>query len=105
MRGNVVGFVAFDFVLRLRRAGVVRVALVRKISGVDLADGARHPAGFGIPPYVVAHAKFWFYGHAFLYVSASKSKYSSSSFLPPNPLPTCSWLSTNSTRQTHFTIL
>ena len=39
------------------------------------------------------------------YVLAIKSKYSSSSFLPPYPLPTVLCVSTNSIRSIHFTIL
>src|SRR5574340_386781 len=48
MGGDMVGLVAFDFVLGIVFRGVMHMALVVKVSGVDRDDGARHPARLGI---------------------------------------------------------
>ncbi len=51
-------FVTFNFVLRLIRAGVVRVAFVLKIFCVNFNNGAADVACFGVPCYVVSFFKF-----------------------------------------------
>ena len=54
MSRDMIGLVALDFVLRIVFRGVMHMALVVKVSGVDRHDGARHPARLGIPAYVIA---------------------------------------------------
>ena len=49
-----VGLVAPDFVLRLVMAGVVGMALVVEIAGMDLDDPSAGPPGLGLPAAVVA---------------------------------------------------
>ncbi len=56
--GDVVGFVAFYFVLRVVFVGVVSVAFVVEVFRVHLDDLAADAAGFGIPAYVVADLEF-----------------------------------------------
>lgn len=58
MCGDVVGFVAFYLVLRVVFVGVVGVAFVVEIFGVNLDDLAAYLAGFGIPANVVADFEF-----------------------------------------------
>src|SRR5215472_3518870 len=48
------GLVAFDLVLGIVFGGMMHMAFVVKISGVDGDDGPRHPACLGIPAYVIA---------------------------------------------------
>src|SRR6185437_15751379 len=59
---NVVGLVAPDLVLRVILAGVVRVALVVEVPGVDLDDGAADVAGFRVPGDVIADFEFGWHG-------------------------------------------
>src|SRR5690348_17979531 len=54
VRGDVVGLVALDLVLRIVLAGAVRVALVVEVAGMDPDDGAGDAARFGVPADVVA---------------------------------------------------
>src|SRR3546814_9236741 len=54
VRGDVVGLVAPDLVLRLVGAGAVGVALVVEVAGMHLDDTAADAAGLGIPADVVA---------------------------------------------------
>src|SRR5689334_1558658 len=49
-----IGLVAFDLVLRLRRRGVMPVAFVIEIFGVDGDDGPGHAARLRIPGDMVA---------------------------------------------------
>jgi len=58
VRRDVIGLVAPDLVLRVIRAGVVRVSLVVEIPGVHLDDGAADVAGFRVPGDVVADFEF-----------------------------------------------
>jgi hypothetical protein len=57
MHRNVVGLLAFDFVLRLVLGGVVGVALVIGIAGMDLDDLAPDASGLGIPGHAIADFK------------------------------------------------
>src|SRR6478609_10725008 len=57
MGGDMVGLVAFDFVLGIVFRGVVSITFVVKILGVDGDDGARYPARLGIPSYMIADLK------------------------------------------------
>lgn len=57
MGGDMVGLVAFDFVLGIVFRGVVSMVFVDKILGVDGDDGARHQARLGIPSYMIADLK------------------------------------------------
>ena len=54
MHGDVVRFVAFDFILRILWAGVMCVAFIINGFGVDLDNPAADPTGFGIPSDVIA---------------------------------------------------
>src|SRR5690606_9599773 len=54
VRGDVIGLVAPDLVLRIVLARATRVALVVEVLRVDGDDGARYPAGLGIPGDVIA---------------------------------------------------
>jgi hypothetical protein len=51
---NMIGPVAFDFVLRIVFRGAVHMTLAIEIAGVDGDDGPRHPTGLGIPTYMIA---------------------------------------------------
>jgi hypothetical protein len=51
---DMIGLVAFDFILRIVFRGVTHMTLVVKILGVDGGDRPRHPTGLGIPAYVIA---------------------------------------------------
>lgn len=62
MGGDMVGLVAFDFVLGIVFRGVVSMAFVVKILGVDGDDSARHQARLGIPSYMIADLKLLFHG-------------------------------------------
>lgn len=57
MHGDVIGFVAFDFILRFVWTGVAGVALVIRVSSMDLSDRAADVAGFRIPRNVIADFK------------------------------------------------
>jgi hypothetical protein len=52
---DMIGLVALDFVLRIVFRGVMHMTLVVEVSDVDRDNGARHPAGFGIPAYVITN--------------------------------------------------
>jgi hypothetical protein len=52
---DVIGPIAFDFVLRIVVRGVMDVTLVEEVCGVDRNDGPRHTAGFRIPGYMITH--------------------------------------------------
>jgi hypothetical protein len=58
MGGDVVGFVAFYFVLRVVDGGVVSVTFVIEIFGVNFDDPATDASSFGVPTYVVADLEF-----------------------------------------------
>ena len=46
---DIVGFVAFDFVLRVLSGGVVDVTFVIKVAGMNGDDPTRHPTSLGTP--------------------------------------------------------
>jgi hypothetical protein len=54
MQGDVTGFIAFDFVLRLIFAGVMDVTLVIHVFSVNAHDLTANPAGFRIPTHAIA---------------------------------------------------
>jgi hypothetical protein len=54
VHGDVIGLIALDFVLRIIRAGVVRVALVIDVLGMHLDDPAADAPGLRVPGHVVA---------------------------------------------------
>jgi hypothetical protein len=62
VQGDVIGFVAFDFVLRLIFARMMDVAFVVHIFGVDPHDFAADAASFRTPTNVIA--KFESLGHS-----------------------------------------
>lgn len=62
MRGDVVGPVALDLVLRIVGRRAMAMPLVVEVGGVDRDDRAGHVAGFGIPADVVAQPEWR--GHA-----------------------------------------
>src|SRR6266550_7376228 len=55
VQGNVIGLVAFDFVLGLVLAGVVDVSFVVHILCMHLDDSPADPPSLGIPAYTVTH--------------------------------------------------
>jgi hypothetical protein len=50
-----IGFIAFDFVLRIVFRSVMDMTFVIKVRGMDGDDGPCHAASFGIPAYVIAY--------------------------------------------------
>ena len=58
MRGDVIGLVAFDFILRIIFRRVMRMPLVVEIGVMNLDDLAADPASFGIPADVITNRKF-----------------------------------------------
>lgn len=55
VHGDMVGLAAFDFILWILLARVVRVALVVHVSGVHLDDRAADMPGFGVPGHSISH--------------------------------------------------
>jgi hypothetical protein len=55
MEGDVVRFIALDFVLRLNLTRVMGVAFVVHVFGVHSHNPAADPAGFRIPADVIAN--------------------------------------------------
>lgn len=55
MQRDVVGLVTFDLILRIIWAGVMRIAFIRNVSGMDFDDDSADPAGFRIPAHVIAN--------------------------------------------------
>src|SRR5665213_2543301 len=51
---DVIALVAFDFILRIAGRGVVRVALVVEVLGVDGNDLPRDMTGLGVPSHMIA---------------------------------------------------
>lgn len=54
MHRDMVGLVAFDFILRFIRVGVMCVPFVVDVLHMDLDDPATDTSGLGIPAHVVA---------------------------------------------------
>jgi hypothetical protein len=54
VQSDMVGFVAFDLVLRIILARVMDIALVVHIHRVDPHDETTNPTSFGIPTHVIA---------------------------------------------------
>lgn len=54
MHGDMVGFIAFDFILRLIWSGVMRVSFVIYVLGMDLDNFPADMSGLGIPGDVIA---------------------------------------------------
>jgi len=52
-----IGLLAFDFILRLVRAGVMRVSLIVHVARMDFDDPAADVPGLGIPGHMVANLK------------------------------------------------
>jgi hypothetical protein len=57
MRGDMVRFIALDFILRLIGTGVMRVPLIFEVSCMHLDNPAADASGLGIPGDVVADSK------------------------------------------------
>lgn len=55
VRGDMIGGVTLDLVLRILSIRMMRVTLVVEITGVDLDDPAADLSGLGIPTDMVAH--------------------------------------------------
>jgi len=53
MRGNVIGLVALDLVLRIALRGVMRMPLVVKVSGVDSDNPSGDMPRLRVPTYVI----------------------------------------------------
>ena len=59
---DVLGLIAFDFILRLLLARMMFVAFVVHIAGVHLDDVAADVARFRVPSHVVANFEFRAHG-------------------------------------------
>ena len=55
MGGDVIGLVAFDFILGVVFRGVTPMTLVVKIFGVDGDNSPRDPTRLGLPVYLIAN--------------------------------------------------
>jgi hypothetical protein len=66
---DVIGSIAFDFVLRIVSRSAMGVTLVVEVSGMDGDDGPRYPTGLGIPTYMIANLE----SHSHLYDFSSPS--------------------------------
>jgi hypothetical protein len=53
MSRDMIGLVAFDFILGIVFRGVTYMPLVVEVLGVDSNDCPRHPTRFGIPTYMI----------------------------------------------------
>lgn len=60
MYGNMVCFIALNFILRIFFAGMMRIAFVVKIFFVHFHNSTGHMARFWIPGDMVADLKFLF---------------------------------------------
>jgi hypothetical protein len=58
---DMIGLVAFDFVLGIVFRCVMHVALIVEVSGVNSDNGSGHPTRFGIPTYVIANLKRFYH--------------------------------------------
>jgi hypothetical protein len=58
MNSNMIGFIAFDLVLRIIAGCVMRVTFVLKISFVDLNNNTRNITGLRIPGNMIAYFEF-----------------------------------------------
>jgi hypothetical protein len=52
---DMIGFVAFDFVLSIVFRSVMDMTFIIKVRGMDGDDGPCHTASFGIPAYMIAY--------------------------------------------------
>src|SRR5271163_4112829 len=52
--GDVIALVAFDFILRIAGRGVMHIALIVEVAGVDGDDRARDMTGLGVPSHMIA---------------------------------------------------
>jgi hypothetical protein len=52
---DMIGLVAFDFILGIVFRCVMHMAFVVEVAGPDSNDCARHPTGLGIPAYVISN--------------------------------------------------
>jgi hypothetical protein len=50
-----IGFVAFDFILRVVKCNMVNVAFVINLPSMDFDDFSAHPPSFRIPAHVIAN--------------------------------------------------
>ena len=62
MHGDMIRFIAFDFVLRLIGIGMMAVSFVVDVVRVNPDNPAADAPGLGIPAHVIAH--FEFFAHA-----------------------------------------
>jgi hypothetical protein len=53
--GDVIALVAFDFILGIVRRGVMHIALIVEVAGVDGDDRPRDMAGLGVPSHMIAN--------------------------------------------------
>jgi hypothetical protein len=55
MHGDMVSFIAFDFILRLIRAGVMSISFVLRVLCMNFDNSAADVSGFRIPGNVIAY--------------------------------------------------
>jgi hypothetical protein len=72
VHGDMVGLAAFDFILWILLARVVRVSLVVHVSGVHLDDRAADMPGFGVPGHSISHFESFRHDGSPLALAASR---------------------------------
>ena len=55
VQGDMVGFIALDFILRLIWAGMVNVTFVSNVTPMHFDNFPTNPASFRIPTYMIAN--------------------------------------------------
>ncbi len=55
VQGDMIGFIALDFILRLIRAGMVNVTFVGNVTPMHFDNFSTNPASFRIPTYMIAN--------------------------------------------------
>lgn len=68
VHGDVLGFIAFDCILRVGHRRMVRVTLVLEVLGVDSGNRAAYRAGLRVPAHMVANLEFRGHGNDSCYV-------------------------------------
>src|SRR6478672_5468614 len=66
VQGDMIGFIALDFILRLIRAGTMNVTFVGNVPPMHFDNFPTHPAGFRIPTYMIANLECLDHGSVLL---------------------------------------
>ncbi len=76
MSGDMIRFISFDFILRIRFRGVMCIAFVSEVPGMHFDDRAGNSPRLGVPAYFIACFKF--YCHNEISLSIVFSRFSGS---------------------------